>query len=60
MKYRIRRTYDEFIIRQLHSETFPNDEYYEHIGNVYWLVFDENNNPVGFCIGTDIGDNIFF
>ena len=59
--YRIRKTNDIFECRYLHEKTLPEDEQYDHEGNVYWLIQHvESGEYVGFAIGTDIGDGLFF
>lgn len=48
--YRIRRTNNKYIAMYLHSETFPADDFEDDDRNVYWIVWDEADKPVGFCI----------
>lgn len=60
MKFSIRRTFDEDLIKNLHTHTFPSDEYYKHNGNYYWIIRNDLDQPAGFCIATDIGSKILF
>lgn len=48
--YRIRRTNNKYIAMYLHLETFPADEFPDDDRNIYWVVWDESDKPVGFCI----------
>lgn len=60
-KYKIFKTINEFLIRALHSEIFPDDEFYESEGEkIYWLVQDQLNDIVGFCILSLLDDGIVF
>lgn len=34
----------------LHLETFPADEFPDDERNIYWVVWDDSDKPVGFCI----------
>ena len=47
-------------MESLHQKTFPEDEFYEHKGNNYWLVKNEDGNYCGFCMATDIGSKMLF
>lgn len=60
MHYYIHQTKDVELIKDLHSQTFPSDDFYEHKGNVLWVLKDCQKKPVGFCMATDIGDKIVF
>lgn len=43
----------------LNDSIFPADEWYEHRGNIYWIV-RFGKTPVGFAVGTNIGHRIFY
>jgi GNAT superfamily N-acetyltransferase len=59
--YRVRQTNDEFTCRFLHEKILYGDDHYDHIGNVYWLVEHiPTGEFVGFAIGTNIGDGLFY
>lgn len=61
MSYRIRQTTNIGTIKKLHKEIFPKDEYYEHSGNIYWLVEDTDTGEyIAFCIATDIGHRLLY
>lgn len=64
MEIVIKRTHDEELIRQLHKETFPSDEFYESEKNIYWIAIakysTKEDEPVGFCIATELDHGIIF
>jgi len=55
MKFRIRQTTNKEIVFNLSDALFGSDLKYDHSKNVYWLAFDQNNNPVGFAQATPTG-----
>lgn len=59
-KFKIRRTNDIGLIKKLHKQTFPEDHFYNSKKNNYWLVYDENNKPVGFCMLSEWSHGIGF
>lgn len=59
-RYYLRRTADIDTVKDLHKQCFPEDEWYEHKGNVYWLLKNSRKRPIGFCVATDIGDGLIF
>lgn len=59
-KFRITRTHNKGIVTDLDNKILPTDEFYDHKGNVYWLVKNQKNKNVGFCMATNIGDKIVF
>ena len=59
MMYRIRRTNNEFLVRALNAEIFPQDDFYEHEGNIFWIV-KKGKEDVGFFQATDCGDGVMF
>lgn len=64
MKIVIKRTNDEELIRALHKETFPSDEFYESKSNVYWIAVakysSKEDDIVGFAIATELEHGIIF
>lgn len=48
MIYKLRRTDDLDIVRELHSLAFPEDKW---VGDdhTFWVATDEHDKPVGFC-----------
>lgn len=58
--YYLRKTSDIDTVKDLHKICFPEDEWYSHKGNTYWLLKNKNKRPIGFCVATDIGDGIIF
>lgn len=57
--YHLRQTKNKELIKELHKKIFPQDEFYEHKNNIFW-VLKHSKKPIGFCIATDIGSNIVF
>lgn len=60
----IKRTFDEELVRRLHKETFPADDFYESEKNIYWVAIakysSKPDEPVGFAIMTEIDKSIVF
>lgn len=48
-KFKIRRCHDIELVKKLHLETFPTDEWYNNPTAVSWVVWLEDK-PVGFCM----------
>lgn len=61
LNYRItvRQTKDIEVIKELHREILPGDEFYERDTNRYWLAFCDGV-LAGFCIATVLQDRIVF
>ena len=53
MGYRIRRTENELLIRSLHQECFPTDDFYDYEKNIYWVATDDEKVPVAFAIASN-------
>lgn len=49
-KFRVRRCYDKELIKQLHSEIFPEDEFYEDEDSADWILYNSAGKAVGFCM----------
>lgn len=49
MAYRIRRTRDIDLCRDLHKSIFPDDDFYDAPDAVWWVAYDEQRVPVGFA-----------
>ena len=48
--FTIRQTKDVELVKSLHSEILPSDDFYwSHYPVYHWVVRDEKRNPVGFC-----------
>ena len=47
---KIRKSYDKKIAIELHEKTFSEDYFDDNPTNEYWLVHNEDNRPVGFCM----------
>lgn len=57
----IKKTNNIFLVKEIHKACFPYDQFYDHEGNHYWIAYIKHNHePIGFCIGTDIGDKTMF
>lgn len=60
----IKRTFDESLIKKLHKETFPADEFYESDKNIYWVAIAKYSSKpdeyVGFAIVTEIDNSFVF
>ncbi len=50
MKFKIRWTHRIDTVYQLHDIIFPGDELPELENAIHWVVYDENDTPVGFTI----------
>lgn len=59
--YMIRKSQNVSLVHALHKEIMPADSFYDHDGNHYWIVYiRQSKKPIGFAIGTNLGDGIFF
>lgn len=59
-QYKLRKTKDLLVIRGLHSLIFPSDEF-PTIDNLHaWVVYDSDEDPVGFCTVNLGSSNIAF
>lgn len=45
----IRKTTDKKLIYNLQTKLFPDDDFYEHKNNNYWIAW-KDEKPIGFCI----------
>ncbi len=60
-KFSIRQTEDEEAIQKLQKKIMPSDRWYSTPNRVkYWLAYDGNRKPVGFCILTLLDHGIAF
>ncbi|MHA1676469.1 MAG: GNAT family N-acetyltransferase, partial [Candidatus Njordarchaeales archaeon] len=58
-KFSIRKTYSEPLMKSLHSDTFPLDEFHHSTKNHYWAI-KKDGDHVGFCILTILDTDIAF
>ena len=59
MTIRIRQTDDIDLIRELHTQLFPADEWPVTDKTTCWLM-TLDDDPVGFCTADDLGSGVVF
>lgn len=56
---KIRKTLDIESVKKIHSMCLPQDEWYEHEKNIYWLG-SHNGKSICFGMATEYGRGILF
>lgn len=54
--YSIKRTFDKKLIKELHDQIFPSDDFPES-DSFDWVVRDHHGKPVGFCMLSIVDDD---
>ena len=60
MKFSIRQTKDIELIKRLHNESFPKDEFEKEEKTTYWIALDNRNTPCGFASAKELSNNICY
>jgi len=58
-RYTIRKCEDIELVKKLHTEIFPSDEWYESSRSVIWVVWFKKE-PVGFCMLSETDNGFVF
>lgn len=59
MNFKIRKSDNVGLVRSLHRDCFPGDDFYDHDGNQYWIAWNDKE-PIGFTMLTIMDENIGF